>query len=202
MRREAAQWTRAEQPRPGAPPLPSPAHLASVTWWAPLSARSGGLCSPFYQETVLHTACSPVRPPHCSDPCPGLPPAASRAPDLKSRFPFLSPPGPAPWLQIAPVPVTPRLIFSQNPRPEVQLQAQLWTFTPRHPFLQASHFIQRRSLLLVAQDFNPGVLWTCPLPHRPHQSPAQHCVSSARPPTAPCPPHRAHCGSDGGPAPK
>ena len=37
VRREAAQWAWAEQPRPKLRPLHNPAHLAGVAWWAPLN---------------------------------------------------------------------------------------------------------------------------------------------------------------------
>lgn len=125
---------------------------------------------------------------HCGDPCPRLLPAAFPAPDLESRFPFLSPPHPPPWLQIAPVPVTPRLIFSQSPRPEVPLQAQLCSHF--HPLAPLSPGFPFRKKILAPSC--PGLQSRSPpdLPSPPQTSPvpcASLCVqrqTTHRPPSA------------------
>ena len=125
---------------------------------------------------------------HCGHPCPGLLPATSPTPELKSRFAFLSPPRPAPWLQRAPVPVTPRLTFSQNPQAEVPLQAQLCSHLQPPARLSPGFPFRKKEILAPSC---PGLQSRSPPdpPCPPHLTiPLHTTVSSARPP----PPHHAH----------
>lgn len=144
---------------------------------------------------LLQTACAPVMSPSLRSPLPRSP--SCRLPNTRAQKPLRPPVSTPPCPMTSPVPVTPRLIFSQNPRAEVPLQAQLCSHLhPPAPLSPGFPFCKKEILAPSCPGLQSRIPPDPPCPPTPHQTPGHHRLSRARP----SPSHHAHCGSDGGPA--